>query len=138
MSRVERSSVTTADRDEHRGRVRGTEKRVDERHEARAIRLGSGNRRSAIDVRRQVEVEGVEDRLLFKLWQQLGIHAPAVAQSRDMRIDTSRRQDVGGRDVVVQGQSDLLEVVDALGATRGFAAAWTAGKSRAIRTEMIA
>jgi hypothetical protein len=126
MSRV----GSSRNRYEHRRRVRGTDQRVDERREAGEIRLGIGNRRSGIDVRRQVNVEGIENHLLVKLWQELGIRAPAVAQSRDVRIDTSRRQDVGGRDVVVQGESDMLEVVDALGATRGLAGSLDRGQKQ--------
>jgi hypothetical protein len=38
----------------------------------------------------------------------------------------------------VEGQADLLEVVDALAAARGLAGLCTAGNSRAIRTAMMA
>ena len=42
------------------------------------------------------------------------------------------------RDVIVQGQADLLQVVDTLARRAASRAAWTAGNSRAIRTAMIA
>ena len=51
-----------------------------------------------------------------ELRQDLRIRAPAVAVPGDMAVEPPRRQDVGVRDVVVQGQPDLLQIDDALDA----------------------
>ena len=55
-----------------------------------------------------------------------------------IRAGPTGRERVVGLVIIVEGQADLLEVVDALAAASGLRAAWTAGRSRAIRTAMIA
>ena len=106
---------------------------VEERREPG--RVGHGQ---CVGVRGQIKIERVEDRGLVELRQDLRIGPPAVAMSRDMGVESTRRQHADRCDVVVQGQADLLEVVRALHAAGRFAAAWTAGKSRAINTAMMA
>ena len=109
--------------------VRGADQVVDVRQHHRAVgRVDVGER----------EVEGVEQVGLLHVGQGL-------AQRREVRpVGQPEEGHLGGRQgiarlvVVVHRQPDLLEIVDALRAARRLRADCTAGKSSAIRTEMMA
>ena len=72
----------------------------------------------AVDGDPRAEVHGVEDRLLLHLGEdgQVPGEAPAAADAAGGGVHGLRRQHVVLRDVVVHRQTQLLEVVDALGA----------------------
>ncbi len=110
-------------------RVRRADQVVDVGQQHRAVgRVHVGER----------EVEGVEQRGLLQVGQGL-------AQRREIRpVGQPEEGHLGGRQgvarlvVVVHRQADLLEVVDALRRRAASRAAWTAGRSSAINTAMMA
>ena len=76
--------------------------------------------RHAGRLRGQVEVDAVEEVSLLDVEQELTVRGPASVESRPGHADGVARalaewQDLEGADVVVRGETDLLEVIGALG-----------------------
>ncbi len=97
------------------------------------------------------KVEGIEDRLLFDEGGERGQPAPprkvprvletgiVRARGRTRGCDISARHEATvGALVVHDAEGELLQIVGTLGAAGRLRAAWTAGRSRAIKTAMIA
>ena len=68
----------------------------------------------SMSVWEQVEVEGVVDLRELELREKLRVRPPGVSPAGDVTVDPARRERVVTVTVVMQGQADLLEVVDAL------------------------